>query len=178
MLPLALPVGCCIRCPLTIDRYALNGSYGRALAPRHAEEAAVATEFKDPVAPTEPAPGSPIDASVSIPPALSSVALPPIDPQNLAPLASLPAVEPFTSPVAVTGDRGEMGGKRRKQAQDRAGWKEMAEEDEKRRQEAEASNFVGFDATAEAVASVVTAVDGTVPEGDDNDKRSKRAKLS
>lgn len=67
-------------------------------------------------------PGSPINASINIPPTLAALAT-----QSQYSLASF-TTDPVSQYITASFDeRGEMGGKRRKLPHERAGWKEMDE---------------------------------------------------
>lgn len=82
-----------------------------------------------------PAPAaSPPDTSVLIPSSLAALAAPAPDAPYLAPLPPMDEFPGAGDTVAL--DRGEMGGKRRKAPHERAGWKEILEEEERAKIEA------------------------------------------
>lgn len=116
-----------------------------------------------PLPPSAPTPASPPDSTVPIPSSLAALATPAPDAPYLAPLPPMDDFPGAAETVAL--DRGEMGGKRRKAPHERAGWKEILEEEE--RQKAEAAQQ----------AQQVSGQPEEAKEEDQYGSKMKRAKL-
>lgn len=155
-----------------VEQEGLNGSSEYRLPPKR-DPGGV-----EPLPVNAPAPSSPIDTSVQISETLLSLSTIPVG-RFLAPLSGLPSAN--SEAYAVPTDRGEMGGKRRKPLHERAGWKDMEEDEVMRAAKRSRGNEDDVNQSAqfvgdynEAVAAVAGVGEGESGEAGNEDAIAQR----